>query len=58
VELVCLNHTAIWADLSGLGKGGRDKFAYLSPSYLNLTSDRSSIATNARTTKVARRNRP
>ena len=58
LEKVSLNQAAIWAELGGPGKGGRDTFAYPSPSLLNPTFDRSSTAIGARTTVLAIRNRP
>ena len=58
VEKVSLNHAAIWAGLGGPGLGGRVTFACPSPSLANPTSDRSSFATDARTTELALWNCP
>ena len=58
VEKVSLNHAAIWAELCGPGYEGRDTFACPNPSLRNPTSDRSSFATDARTTELALMNCP
>ena len=58
VEEISLHHAAIWAELDGLGYGGRDTFECPSPSLRNPTFDRSSTAHDARTTELALWNCP